>query len=194
MVGELQAWAKMMTDSEEGSKTDEENNETEDQSDSSDHLKAEPQDTSDHTIEGEVVQKEYAEFAEWCEVRSRNAGFAFKTGQAVAESLKPSVAEEASTIGSLTTKDEDRAASQATGDQDSKADTKIPYKEAADEEYASTNCAKVEQAQAMLARVQADIDRIMEGDEPSRAQKMRLGDLLDQEMRLKKKMSGLSLR
>ena len=52
---------------------------------------------------------------------------------------------------------------------------------------ASTNCAKMEQAQARLARVQADIDKIMEGGElPSREQKMRLGELLDQEMGLKK--------
>jgi hypothetical protein len=82
--------------------------------------------------EGEVVQKEYAEFAEWCEDRSRNIGFEIKTGQAEVESLKASIAEETATIGSLTTKVEELAGAIASNDDDLKAATGIRTKEESD--------------------------------------------------------------
>jgi chromosome segregation ATPase len=82
--------------------------------------------------EGEVVQKEYAEFAEWCEDRSRNLGFEIKTGQSESESLKASIAEETATIGALTTKVEELAASVASNDADLKAATAIRTTEASD--------------------------------------------------------------
>jgi len=80
--------------------------------------------------EGEVAQKEYAEFAEWCEDRSRNLGFEIKTGQSEAKSLKASIAQETSTIGSLTTKIEELASSISTDEADLKAANHIRDKEA----------------------------------------------------------------
>jgi chromosome segregation ATPase len=82
--------------------------------------------------EGEVVQKEYAEFAEWCEDRSRNIGFEIKTGQAEVESLTATIAEETATVGSLTTKVEELAASIASNDADLKSATGIRNKEVSD--------------------------------------------------------------
>ena len=38
--------------------------------------------------EGEVSQKLYAEFAEWCEDRSKDLGFEIKTGKATVDDLK----------------------------------------------------------------------------------------------------------
>merc|ERR1719159_1070096 len=64
--------------------------------------------------EGEVVQKEYAEFSEFCEDRSRNIGFEIKTGKSEVEELTAAIAEETSTIGSLETKVEELAAGIAT--------------------------------------------------------------------------------
>ena len=80
--------------------------------------------------EGEVAQKEYAEFAEWCEDRSRNLGFEIKTGQSEAKTLKASIAQETSTIGSLTTKIEELASSISTDEADLKAANHIRDKEA----------------------------------------------------------------
>jgi hypothetical protein len=82
--------------------------------------------------EGEVVQKEYAEFAEWCEDRARNLGFEIKTGQSEVEGLKAAIAEETATIGSLTTKVEELAGSIASDDADLKAATTIRTREASD--------------------------------------------------------------
>jgi len=124
--------------------------------------------------EGEVVQKEYAEFAEWCEDRSRNVGFEIKTGQADIESLKASVAEEASTIGSLTTKVEELAASLATGDQDLNAATKIRNKEAAD---FATEEKELMQTIDMLKRATGILEREMQKGGASMMQLQNAGNL-----------------
>ena len=79
------------------------------------------------------------EVGERCEDQSWNAGFEIKTGQTVAESLRSSIAEEASTIGSLTTKDKECAVALASGDQDLTAATKLRNKEAANYQYRATN-------------------------------------------------------
>jgi len=124
--------------------------------------------------EGEVVQKEYAEFAEWCEDRSRNVGFEIKTGQADIESLKASVAEESSTIGSLTTKVEELAASLATGDQDLNAATKIRNKEAAD---FATEEKELMQTIDMLKRATGILEREMQKGGASMMQLQNAGNL-----------------
>jgi len=80
--------------------------------------------------EGEVVQKEYAEFSEWCEERSRNVGFEMKTGQAEVEELQAAIAQETATTGSLQTKVEELAAGIATDEADLKAASEIRGKEA----------------------------------------------------------------
>lgn len=82
--------------------------------------------------EGDVAQKEYEEFSEWCEDRARNLGFDIKTGTAESESLKASIAEENANIGSLQAKVEELTASIATDESDLKAATWIRSKESAD--------------------------------------------------------------
>jgi len=75
--------------------------------------------------EGEVAQKEYAEFSEWCEDRARNLGFEIKTATAESDSLKASIAEETANIASLAAKSEELSATIATCEADLKAATEI---------------------------------------------------------------------
>jgi len=110
--------------------------------------------------EGEVVQKEYAEFAEWCEDRSRNIGFEIKTGKSEVESLSAAIAEETATIGSLTTKVEELAAALASNDDDLKAATTIRTKESAD--FGAEEKELVETVD-MLTRATNILEREMKG-------------------------------
>jgi len=110
--------------------------------------------------EGEVVQKEYAEFTEWCEERSRNVGFEIKTGQAEVEDLKAAIAKEAASIGSLTTKVEELAASIAGDQADLKAATEIRGKEAKD---FSAEEKDLMETIDMLQRASAILEREMQG-------------------------------
>ena len=78
-----------------------------------DNATAEPKAEKGKWHEGEEVQN--AEAAERCEDRSRFAALEIKTEQAVVMSLQPSAAAEATPIGSLTTKLEERVGRLATG-------------------------------------------------------------------------------
>jgi len=82
--------------------------------------------------EGEEAQKVYAEFAEWCEDRSKELGHEIKTGKAEVETLTSVIDEETSLSLSLSTKIEELAASIASNDADLKAATDIRNKENAD--------------------------------------------------------------
>merc|ERR1740122_435567 len=75
--------------------------------------------------EGEVAQKEYEEFAEWCEERGANLGHEIKTGKSQAESLKSASAKEASTVAALTAKLEELTAALNIDQSDLKAATEI---------------------------------------------------------------------
>jgi len=75
--------------------------------------------------EGQVAQKEYEEFSEWCEDRARNLGFEIKTGTAEAESLKAAIAEESATIEALNAKSDELSATIATDEADLAAATHI---------------------------------------------------------------------
>merc|ERR1719223_821913 len=81
--------------------------------------------------EGEVVQKEYAEFAEWCEDRSSNLGNEIKTGKADVADLKASIAKEEATIALLQNRVAQNGGDIATDQHDLKAATEIRTKEAA---------------------------------------------------------------
>jgi hypothetical protein len=82
--------------------------------------------------EGEQSHKIYAEFAEWCEDRSKEVGFEIKTGKAEVAELTATIDQEDATIGSLNAKIEELASSIATDEADLKAATTIRDKEAAD--------------------------------------------------------------
>jgi chromosome segregation ATPase len=82
--------------------------------------------------EGTVAQKEYDEYAEWCEDRSKNVDFEIKTGKSNVEELKATIEQETSLAVELTTKIEELAGNIATDEADLKAATEIRTKEAAD--------------------------------------------------------------
>lgn len=82
--------------------------------------------------EGEVAHKEYAEYAEWCEDKSKDLHYEIKTGKAEVEELKATIASESATIEELTTKIEELSSKSATAEADLKAATTIRDKEAAD--------------------------------------------------------------
>jgi len=71
--------------------------------------------------EGELAQKSYEEFSEWCEDRARNLGFEIKTGKSESESLKASINQESATIESLQSEVEKLSASIAVDQADLKA-------------------------------------------------------------------------
>lgn len=89
--------------------------------------------------EGEVAQKEYEEYSEWCEDRARNLGFEIKTGKSEAESLKASIYQETATVESLQAKVEELSASIATDQADLKAAIHIRDIESKDFEAGATN-------------------------------------------------------
>jgi len=82
--------------------------------------------------EGESAQKLYAEFAEWCEDRSKELGYEIKTGKAEVDTLKASIAEERALSESLNTKIEELVGSIASDEADLKAATEIRTKENTD--------------------------------------------------------------
>jgi predicted nucleic acid-binding Zn-ribbon protein len=79
--------------------------------------------------EGEAAQKEYAEYAEWCEDKSKDLQYEIKTGKAEVEELKATITKEDSTIEALTTEIGDLSAQIATAESDLKAATEIRAKE-----------------------------------------------------------------
>jgi len=82
--------------------------------------------------EGEVAVKEYTEFSEWCEDRSRDLGNEIKTGKMAGERLSAGIDENEAAISSLSTKIDEHAAAIAANEQDLKAATAIRKKEAVD--------------------------------------------------------------
>merc|ERR1719463_647805 len=75
--------------------------------------------------EGEVAQKEYDEFSEWCEEESKNLQFEIKTGKADAEELTATIDKSVSDIKALDEKIEELVATISTAEADLKAATEI---------------------------------------------------------------------
>merc|ERR1719191_777794 len=82
--------------------------------------------------EGEVAQKEYDEYAEWCEEESKNLQFEIKTAKAKIEELKATIEDAISKSGSKDEEIGELSASIATDEADLKAATEIRTKEHAD--------------------------------------------------------------
>jgi len=110
--------------------------------------------------EGDAAQKEFAEFSEWCEDRSRNLGFEIRTGKSQAEELSAAIAQEVSLSSSLAAKMEQLRADLATDGADLDAATKIRETEAAD--FAAEQSDLVETVD-MLRRASQIIEREMQG-------------------------------
>merc|ERR1719454_599915 len=82
--------------------------------------------------EGEVSQKEYDEFSEWCEEQSKNLQFEIKTGTSTVEELKATVESETAKIAELSTEIEELAADISKDEAELKAATEVRAKENAD--------------------------------------------------------------
>jgi len=82
--------------------------------------------------QGEVAQREYAEFAEWCETRARDLGHELSTGKASAAMLKSSAEESAEKIAALTARVEELAESIASDEEDLQKATTIRDTERSD--------------------------------------------------------------
>jgi len=82
--------------------------------------------------EGEVAQKEYDEFAEWCEEESKNLQYAIKTGKATSEELKATIEKAISDSGAFDETIQEKAAAIQTDEADLKAATEIRDKENAE--------------------------------------------------------------
>merc|ERR1712194_336083 len=126
--------------------------------------------------EGEVVQKEYAEFSEWCEDRSRSIGFEIKTGKSGVEELTAAIAEETSTIGSLEAKVEELAAGISTDEADLKAAADIRAKEAS---VFAAEDKDLTETSDMLQRTSAILEREMSKDGASMLQMKNVGSVVD---------------
>jgi len=110
--------------------------------------------------EGEAGQKAYAEYAGWCEDRSREIAFAQKTGKATIEELQASIGEKAAIISSRTARVEELAGSLSGTEADLKAATQVREKEAKDFAVEEKELA---QSLDMLHRATAIIEREMKG-------------------------------
>jgi hypothetical protein len=109
--------------------------------------------------EGKDAQKEYDEYAEWCEDRSTQVGFEIKTGKANVEELTATISEETSTAAALETKIEELSEDIKTDEADLDAATKIREKEAADfgaeEKELTTVISMLERATGILSKEMA---------------------------------------
>jgi len=110
--------------------------------------------------EGQVAQKEYAEFADWCEDRSANVGHEIKTGKSEVGSLQSSIAKEASTIASLSTRLDELLAELSQDEADLKAANHIRQQEQA--VFAASDMDLVETID-MLGRAAVIVEREMNG-------------------------------
>jgi hypothetical protein len=106
--------------------------------------------------EGEAAQKEYDEYAEWCDDRSKNVDFEIATGARNVEDLQAHIEEEKATQSELKTKIEELAGGLATDSADLKAATAIRGKESADfaaeEKESSDVISTLERAIRILSR------------------------------------------
>jgi len=110
--------------------------------------------------EGEVAQKEYEEFSEWCEDRARNLGFEIKTGKSESEDLKASINQEIATTESLQAKADELSASIATDQADLAA--AIHIRDVENKDFAAEAKDLVETID-MLQRATGILEREMQG-------------------------------
>jgi hypothetical protein len=82
--------------------------------------------------EGEQAQKEYQEYAEWCEDRSRNVAFEIKTGKGEVAELQAAIEGATADSSAMTAKIDELGSSLSTNDADLKAATGIRNQESSD--------------------------------------------------------------
>merc|ERR550514_1127979 len=82
--------------------------------------------------DGEVEEKAFRDYFEWCDDASKEKQFEIKTLKAQAEDLKATIQKETSDIEALSTKIEELAANLATNSADLKAAGEIREKEHSD--------------------------------------------------------------
>merc|ERR1719482_2379581 len=70
--------------------------------------------------EGKTAQSEYDEYAEWCEVTSKDLMYEIKTGKATVEELSSTISKESANIEAADTKIEELVAAIAKAESDLK--------------------------------------------------------------------------
>lgn len=110
--------------------------------------------------EGDAAHKEFSEFSEWCEDRSRNLEFEIKTGKSDVEELKAAIADETAVAQSLAAKIDELAAGLSTDQADLKAATQIRTVEATD--FAAEDRELVETVDILHRAIQI-LEREMKG-------------------------------
>merc|ERR1719210_1588962 len=88
--------------------------------------------TAKLTKEGEIEEKAYQEYVEWCDDTSKNTGFAIDTAEKGKAKLQATIADLGSKMAAAGSKIEDLAASVASGQSELKDATAIRDKEAAE--------------------------------------------------------------
>jgi len=123
--------------------------------------------------EGEVAQKTYDEFSEWCEDESKNLKYSIETGKAEAEDLSATITKAKSTIDAMSGKIEELSSSIAADEADLKAATEIRDKEHA--EFSTAEAALVGDVDA-LGRAVSILEREMRSGGASFAQLQTAGN------------------
>lgn len=117
--------------------------------------------------EGEAAQKQYEEYSEWCEDRSRDLGYEIKTGTGEVAELKATIAKADSSSEELSLKIDDVIGNIASDDADMTAATNIRSKEAVD--FAAEE-KELSETISMLERAIAIIEKEMSKGNPSMLQ------------------------
>jgi len=124
--------------------------------------------------EGAECQKNYEEYSEWCEDRSKELGFEIKTGKQNKADLEATIVEETANAQELTTKIDELAADISADEADLAAATKIREKEAAD--YAAES-KELKETIDMIERAITVIEKEMAGGAASMMQLKNAGSL-----------------
>lgn len=137
--------------------------------------------------EGDALQKEYDEFAEWCEDRARNLNFEIKTSKSQVDELTATIQKEASSADALQTQIEDLGNAVSANEDDLKQATAIREKEA--EDFAAEE-QELKETVDMLERAISTIEREM--SKGAAMMQMKSANNLEQALEIMVKASALS--
>jgi len=124
--------------------------------------------------EGAECQKNYEEYSEWCEDRSKELGFEIKTGKQNKADLEATIVEETSSAQGLTTKIDELASDISSNEADLAAAAKIRSTEAAD--FAASS-KELKSTIDMVERAITVIEKEMSGGGASMMQLKNAGSL-----------------
>jgi hypothetical protein len=127
-------------------------------------------------LDGEVEQKQYEKYTEWCEDEAVSKQYQIKTGKAKIEDLKAIIEKASAGIMNADSIIDDMAKVVARNDQDLKAATEIRKKEQADFEAADTD---LEETIDMIGRAAGIISKSLKANSFSQVSRQSLKELED---------------